>query len=153
MYTTHVLESVHSRLGNVCAFFHVIDVGCHVHHSFVKKQNHSPVIFMQQRLEVKSFCLWLHDLIEAEWIPVSNHTNICCAWQRPMIRWGPSRNRSSRRRPRVRVSAMSSLYLMWMRTVPSCTWRWPTICTLRMLLRNGEMGDHMFSVCACVLRN
>lgn len=66
-----------------------------------------------------------------------------CAWQRPMTRCGPSRSRSLRQRPKARTSVTRSTCSMWLRTAPSCTMRWPIICTLRTMLRNGETGPQL----------
>lgn len=88
----------------------------------------------------------------AECVFLVNTTYLHCARQRPMTRCGPSRRASLRLRPKTSTSAMRSLCSMWLRTAPSSTMRWPTICTLRTILRSGEPGNYVICVLAFIFR-
>lgn len=91
------------------------------------------------------FSFVLHDMTGPDCISAINGIYLCCTWQRPMTRCGQSRRGSLQLRPKMRTSVMRSPCLMSQRTVPSSTLRWPTICTLRIMLRNGEIGDYVLS--------
>lgn len=147
MYTTHVLESVYS--GKVCAFY-VIDVGCHVHHLFLAFTSFSShvhvAISSQEDLFVAHLlaiaCLVYYRMMwwEHSALIFAHFRHFCGVWQRLMIKCGPSRRESLRLTPKTIPSAMRSPCLMWLMTAPSCTKRWPSICTLMMTLRNGEIS-------------